>query len=403
MTNPTTVAAGTLDEKVRAVLVGAYILGLGVSITVAEAALGLLAARWLWRLATGRAWRGWPLLWPIAAFTVVTLLTAALSARPGDSLFASRNVFLLAGLWVLRDALGDVAIARRALLGLLAVLGIVSVIGIVQVTFCAELAAWASTLGRVAVKCHRAHAFYSIYMTLAGVLSVVLLASLPELFRMRGRPLWAPIAWALALVAFALTYVRGAWLGFGAGVVVLGAFLRRGRAVLFGGLVTLAIVLLLLPGVRGRARTIVDPTDPTSSERVLMWRSGLAMARDHLWTGVGPNQVKRVYPAYAAPEVTNKSRGHLHSSPIQMLVERGIFGLATWLWLFAAFFVRAGGVARRVPRESLAGALVTGAIASTAGFLVAGLFEHNFGDSEVLLAATFAMSLALVADREAPS
>jgi O-antigen ligase len=338
----------------------------------------------------------------MAAFTLATVVTAALSARPADSLVASHDVLWLAGLWVLRDALGDVAAARRALLGLLAVLGIVAVIGIGQVTFCAELAAWAPTLGRVAVKCHRAHAFYSIYMTLAGVLSVVLLASLPELFRARGRPLWTSIAWALALVAFALTYVRGAWLGFAAGVAVLGAFLRHGRGVLFAGLVALAVVLLLLPGVRGRARTIADPRDPTSSERVLMWRSGLAMARDHLWTGVGPNQVKRVYPLYAAPEVTNKSRGHLHSSPIQMLVERGIFGLATWLWLFAAFFVHAGRASRRVAGDAVAGALVTGAIASTAAFLVGGLFEHNFGDSEVLLTATFAMSLALVADREAP-
>ena len=59
--------------------------------------------------------------------------------------------------------------------------------------------------------------------------------------------------------------------------------LRRGRGVLFGGLVALAVVLLLLPGVRARARSIVDPSDPTSSERWLMWRSGLAMARAHLF------------------------------------------------------------------------------------------------------------------------
>ena len=383
-------------------LVGAYIVGLGVSITLAEAALGVLAVRWLWRLVSGRARPGWPLLWPIGAFTVVTLVTALLSGRPTDSLLAARNVFLLAGLWVVRDALPDVASARRALLGVLAVLGVVALVGIGQVAFCEELAAWAPTLGRVATKCHRAHAFYSIYMTLAGVLSVVLLASFPTLIQSRGRPVWAPVVWTLALVAFAVTYVRGAWLGFAAGVAILGASLRHGRGVLFGSLVGLAVVLLLLPGVRGRARTIVDPSDPTSSERVLMWRSGLAMARDFPLTGVGPNQVKRIYPQYAAPEVTNKSRGHLHSSPIQILVERGIFGLATWLWLFAAFFVRATRAAARTASDAAASAVVTGGMASTAAFLAAGLFEHNFGDSEVLLAATFVMSLVFVADREAP-
>ena len=168
------------------------------------------------------------------------------------------------------------------------------------------------------------------------------------------------------------------------------------------GLVILAVGLLLLPGVRGRARSIADPSDPTSSERWLMWKSGSRMARDHLLTGVGPAQVKRVYPQYAAPEVANKSRGHLHNTPIQILVERGILGLTAWLWLFAAFFVRAARVARRV-REPRDRALVVGAVAAIAGFLAAGLFEHNFGDSEVLLVALLVMAIVFVIEREAPT
>jgi O-antigen ligase len=407
-------AAG-FGERTRVVLVGAYVVGLGVSITLAEAALVALAGRWLWRVVRGRARPGWLLVWPIASFAAATLLAALLSARPADSSAASRNVLLLASLWILRDALPDARAARNALLGLLGALGAASVVGIGQVVYCAEWPGWAARvseaapwlgplnpwLARLGTKCHRARAFYSIYMTLGGVLNIVLLATLPELLRARGRPLWAPIACLIALVAFALTYVRGAWLGFAAGVGVLGGSLRRGRRVLFGGLVALAVVLLLLPGVRGRARSITDPTDPTSSERVLMWRSGVAMARDHLLTGVGPGQVKRVYPMYAAPEVTNKQRGHLHSSPVQILVERGLLGFAAWLWFFGAFFVYARRVARQVADDPAAATLVTGAIASTVGFLVAGLFEHNFGDSEVLLAATFVMSLVFVVDREA--
>lgn len=396
-------------ERVRVGLVGAYIVGLGVSITLAETALVLLAARWVWRIATGRARSGWPLAWPLTAFALATVVAALMSARPAESLFSARNLLLLASVWVLRDALPDARGASRALVGLLGVLGVVSLIGIGQVAFCtapwwgragAVVAAWWPALARAFTKCHRAHAFYSIYMTLAGVLSAVLLATLPELLRTRGRPRWTPVAWLAALVAFALTYVRGAWLGFAAGVAVLGGSLRRGRGVPLGGLVLLAVVLLLLPGVRGRARSIADPSDPTSSERVLMWRSGLAMARDHLLTGVGPGQVKRVYPLYAAPEVTNKQRGHLHDTPIQILVERGLPGFAAWLWLFAAFFVCAGRVARRMPGDSQERALVTGAAASVAGFLVAGLFEHNFGDSEVLLVATFVMSLVFVVEAE---
>jgi O-antigen ligase len=235
-------------------------------------------------------------------------------------------------------------------------------------------------------------------MTFGGVLNVVLLATLPEILRSRARPRWMPLAWLVALVAFALTLVRGAWVGFAAGVVVLGGAVRRGRTILFGGLVVVVAVLLLHPGVRSRVLSITNASDSTWSERILMWRSGLEMARDHPLTGVGPGQVRRVYPRYAAPEVVNKYRGHLHSSPIQILVERGILGAVTWLWLFAAFFLASCGVGRRVADDARASALVTGAIAATAGFLVSGLFEYNFGDSEVLLVTTLVMSLALAVD-----
>ena len=385
----------------RAILVAAYIVGLGVSITLAETALGALAVRWVWQLAMGRARVGWPLAWPLAAFAATTLLAAALAARPGESLVAARNVLLLASIWVLRDALPDARTAARALVALLAVLGAVALIGIGQVAFCAELAAWEPMLGRVARKCHRAHAFYSIYMTLGGVLTVALLATLPLLVESRGRPRWRSLAWLIGAVGLAVTYVRGAWVGFAAGVVVLALSLRHARRVLIGGLVVLAVALLLVPGVRDRARSMADPSDPTSSERVLMWRSGLAMARDHLVTGVGPGQVKRVYPDYAAPEVVHKHRGHLHNTPIQILVERGVLGLAAWLAVFAAFFLRVAPLARRLvaagdPRHPL----VTGAMAAVAGFLVAGLTEYNFGDTEVLLVTTLVMSVALVVDAE---
>ena len=44
-------------------------------------------------------------------------------------------------------------------------------------------------------------------------------------------------------------------------------------------------------------------------------------------------------------------------------------------------------------------ALVAGSIAAIAGFLVAGLFEYNFGDSEVAMLAYAVMALAFAASR----
>ena len=56
---------------------------------------------------------------------------------------------------------------------------------------------------------------------------------------------------------------------------------------------------------------------------------------------------------------------------------------------------------RRVPPENEeARALVLGSMAAIVAFLVAGLFEYNFGDTEVLLVALALMALPFVVERD---
>jgi putative inorganic carbon (HCO3(-)) transporter len=144
-----------------------------------------------------------------------------------------------------------------------------------------------------------------------------------------------------------------------------------------------------------------DPSDPTARERLVMLDVGARLIREHPVLGIGPAQVKRVYPTYAPPEALRRHTGHLHNTPLQIAVERGLVGLALWLWIFVAFFIRAGRVLRRVPATATADrALVVGALAAVAAFLVSGLFEYNFGDTEVLLVALAVMALPFVVERE---
>src|SRR5207249_4377021 len=80
-----------------------------------------------------------------------------------------------------------------------------------------------------------------------------------------------------------------------------------------------------------RARTIGDLADDTSRDRLAMLETGLALARAHPLTGVGPGQVKHLYPAWAGPQALRRSTSHLHDTPLQIVVERGLPGLAAWL------------------------------------------------------------------------
>ena len=85
-----------------------------------------------------------------------------------------------------------------------------------------------------------------------------------------------------------------------------------------------------------------------------------------------------------------------------MLVERGLLGLITWLWIFVAFLVRGLALMRRLPAEATVDrGLVLGSLAAVVTCLVGGLFEYNFGDTEVQLVALALMAqpFALARDR----
>ena len=377
-------------------------VGLACSITLSETTLLVMALVLLARARPRASWLRAPLASPVLAFAAWTLVTTATAIRPGDSLRAAAEKLLLLGtFWVVLAALPDTASARRFATALFVAVSVVAFLSIVQVAGCVE-GGFEDTpqiplLTTYFKKCVRAHGFFSIYMTLAGVLTVVSTLTLPRLQGFR-RGLLAAFAWLAGAVALALTEVRGAWVGFGVGGVVTVLLGRRARLALLLGALPLAA--LAFPHVQERLRSMLDPADLTARERVVMLHVGLRLVREHPVAGIGPGQVKHVYPTYAPPEALRRHTGHLHDTPLQIAVERGLVGLALWLWIFVAFFVRAVGVLRRVPAQAAADrALVVGALAAVAAFLVAGLFEYNFGDTEVLLAMLSVMALPFVVER----
>src|SRR4029453_5919970 len=304
--------------------------------------------------------------------------------RPPVSLRAARRG---GGRRVPAGALAGAEHGPRFLSALLVVVAVAAVVGLLQTAACPGPDPDYGWPYWIYHRCYRARGFFSIYMTLAGVLSLVLLACLPRLLPGAVAPRWTIAPWLVSLLGLLATYTRGAWVGFGTAVLSLLPITRKGRWLLLAGLVLLAIGALAGPKhLRERFLTMGNPEDPTVKERVYMWRSGLAIWREHPVLGVGPGELKRVYERYALPEAVKKRPGHVHNTPLQMLVERGVLGLAAWLWIWVAFFARAIGRLRRLPAEATSErTLVMGSLAAIVGFLVAGLSEFNFGDSEVVM------------------
>jgi len=345
----------------------------------------------------------WPLWAPVLAFSLVSVLSALASGHPGASLLACKGLLLVAALYVVAGLLTGPESADRFLWALSLVVAAAALMGMVQVGLCPEPEPGGGLARWFFHRCDRARGPFSIYMTLAGILSLVLLATLPRLLLGRRRWGWALPAWLVTLAGLALTYTRGAWLGFVAGALVLAPLIRRGRWLLIGGLVVLLLGVLAGPmQLRQRVLSVTDRQDPTVEDRAFMWRSAVAMWREHPWLGLGPGGVTREYHRFAHPEARKQRTSHVHSTPLQILVERGVIGLAAWLWIWAAFYAAVLGALRRLPGDSgRERALLAGSAAAIAGFLVAGLTEYNFGDSEVVMVAWTIMALPFVAGRPA--
>jgi O-antigen ligase len=84
---------------------------------------------------------------------------------------------------------------------------------------------------------------------------------------------------------------------------------------------------------------------------------------------------------------------HLHNNLLQVAVETGWLGLAAWMaWMATALVVmwRAG----RGPSDEVAAGIGLGVWAAFVGLMINGLFEYNFGDTEVLMLMCWLMGLS---------
>ena len=155
-------------------------------------------------------------------------------------------------------------------------------IGLLQVAVCPRPGVDAGTPAWLYHRCDRARGAFSIYMTLAGILTLTLLATAAASLAGRAaRARWFLPLWLIMLGGLIATYTRGAWLGFAAGVLALLPASRAGRvasswAVSPRSSLGLAGGTRAAPSVRqhGRSRGGDGEGAPLHvGERLAMWRA----------------------------------------------------------------------------------------------------------------------------------
>jgi len=326
---------------------------------------------------------------PLLAFVGWSLLSLAFSSHPMSGLSQIRKIFIFLVLVLVYNAYQNRKQIEWTYKALVAAAVAVSLWGIGQ---------FAGDYLRLKHEdlpfyqnyvAHQIEGFMSHWMTFGGELMLVLVLLAAAL--MLGWPAGGRLFWWIALptilIALLASFTRGMWLGTLAGFVYI--FARSRRALLYLLPVVIVALYLLAPrSLQDRERSIFDSqTDSSNRARLVMLHTGLAMIKAHPIFGIGPERIGPEFLLYkpASMPLPHGWYGHLHNDYLQIAAERGLPCLFFFLWFFFEV-VRLGLAANHAAGHAQ--------VAVTAAFLTAGVFEFNFGDSEVLMLFFFIFAAA---------
>lgn len=371
----------------------AFASALTILISIAASQI-LLALAVVALLLSGEKLRLPPIKLPLALFMIGTVLSLAFSGEAAAGLPGVRKFYVFLILLVVFSTFRHVALARTLVLSWAGLGGLVALRGLVQ--FADKV--------REARQLHvsfydyyvpgiRITGFMSHWMTFSGqemfvlILLMAFLFFAPSAFR-RGW-VWL-LCGGLMFAALLFGMTRNTWLGFAVAALYLCWFWRRWLVALLP-IAGIAVILLAPVAVRERLTSVTSPKQGIDSNqfRVVTWRTGIEMIRRHPWLGLGPEGVKLHFDEYVPADIPRPLPsgwyGHLHNIYLQFAAERGIPTMLALMWLLLRVgWDFAHRLRRLPPGRSDQRFLLHGGIAVLIATLVAGFFEHNLGDTEVL-------------------
>jgi len=378
LVNPVNLATPATAKRARQtaqVALALTLAGVQFSVAISQIFLALTLVSWATSLVLERRRPSAP-VWalPVLLFAAWTLVSVAFSLSPIDSLFRSKQLVLLLLVPLVYDLVDKNTVLPLTTI-ILAAGTVSALVGLGQYSIINPVMSY---------DYRRPVGAVGFAMTYSGLIMLTFgFAMARVLFMARGR-MWPALMPPALAAALAVGFLRNAWVGACAGLAVL-LVMRDFRLT--------AILPIAVAGFLGfapvrfvmRVYSIFDLNDVTVRDRFGMLRAGLHIVRDHPIAGVGPEMIARVYPQYRAPDALLQVAPHLHNVPLQIAAERGLPALALWIWFIGAVVFGSWTLYRRAPREGPQRFLAAAAIGAVVSMLAAGMFEHNFGDSEFLM------------------
>ena len=354
-----------------------------ISISLTQIFYGLNVACWLFLVLRRQHRFEVPLFfWPLAVYSGLSLIASSLSVNPALSWRDSRELLIYL---LIPATMATFTSAHRIRLAS----NILLASGLVNFIFSIITYIISGQRGL------RLRGFMGHYMTEAGLLMLLIIFCLAQfLFRSEKiRWLWLALGAASSCLLL-LTLTRNAWLGLAASLVLLLALSKPVALLIFPFL--LAGIYLLSPiEVKKRVTNTFNLYSPSNRQRIEYYRAGLKIIADYPFFGCGPDTVDMVFqhPRYGLSEQA-RLNVHLHNNLLQIAAERGLPALLAWL----IFMIWTFWLLSRQWRGKPSGALpwIASGLACVLALFIAGLFEYNFGDSEVVMLYLVLITLPFV-------
>jgi hypothetical protein len=358
-----------------------FVFTVPLSIAVSEGlfVLGLLG--WGVKIAFERKlhWRRTPLDFPILSFVTIAFLSSFWGVDIRNSLIGFRTYALILIIYLLFNSVSESGKGKILVWSLISGASILSVF---------------TAIDRLSMVTSGLDPVLAGSMSEAGQLLIVIGITVAFLLYQKGRRARILLLFPILIMVLAevLNFKRGSWVALIVVLIIQGCVKSR-KIIPVVVVLSIAISFLYQP-VRERLLDLRDEFSPLRGGRVAMWETLPAIMRDHPM-GVGIDNVGSVMYRYN-PEI-EKGRDHLHSTCPQIFAEMGPLGLAAFVWWMVVFIRVSHSTFRRIGDENpYEKALALGIFSAFIGFLINGIVEFNFGDSEVVMIIYFLMGLTLL-------
>ncbi|HMF00343.1 MAG TPA: O-antigen ligase family protein [Terriglobia bacterium] len=368
-----------------------------VSIAAAEMLLAITCVAWIVQRPAAVVWPSYFI--PLCAFMLTTVLALLMSAQPEVGMSSVRK-FVLFTMGLLAANMVTTTVRARISLGVLLAIGATTSVyalgqfAIAYIHFLStrNLADDPTVLARMT-------GFMGHWMTFSGEQLLVWCAAIPAVL-MLGRRWMIPLG--VVGTALLLSFTRSAWLGAAAGFVVLGLLMPR--KILISAALPVAVVAVGFSGLiyHRLSFSFKEKQFGPDTGRFELFIGGIRMIKDHPLFGVGPERIHTEFPHYRGADLAepNFYYGHLENNIVQLAAERGLLCLTAFLWFIFELYASLLKMLKTASGDIRW--IVLSALSALTGFMIAGLFSYNFGDSEVLLLLLFIVSLPYGVTRTLP-